>query len=152
MKPRKFKDDGNNTDIAANILGSLPGAVKRFFVFACRNLDKKGLMPKAINRLSPFHSSIFITQVGSLGIDSIYHHLYEFGTTSAFVAIGKKESENVTCQDGSIVTKKYVTLRFVLDERICDGFYYASAVKLLKSYLKNPEILLTPPEKIVEDI
>lgn len=149
---RKFKDDGNNTDIAANILGSLPGAVKRFFVFACRNLDKKGLMPKAINRLSPFHSSIFITQVGSLGIDSIYHHLYEFGTTSAFVAIGKKESENVTCQDGSIVTKKYVTLRFVLDERICDGFYYASAVKLLKSYLKNPEILLTPPEKIVEDI
>ena len=38
------------------------------------------------------------------------------------------------------------------DERICDGFYYASAFKLLRGYLKDPWQLDVPPESVKEDI
>jgi hypothetical protein len=40
----------------------------------------------------------------------------------------------------------------VCDERICDGFYYSRAVKMLKKYIENPKLLETPPEQIVNDI
>ncbi len=139
--------NGNDTDAAARILGLLPGFIKRFFVFALRNLDKMGLMPKAIHEISPFHSGFFITNVGSLGIDPVYHHLYEFGTTSVFVAMGRKKSKRLEGE-----TRRYMNFRFVVDERICDGFYFAAAIKIFKWCLKHPEILLLPPEKILRDI
>ena len=149
---KRASEEGNDTDVAVKVLGILPGWLKRFIVFACRNLDKIGLMPKAVNKFSPFHSSVYITQVGSLGIDSIFHHLYEFGTTSAFVSIGKKDTVRTVDPDGEPDVRKYINLKFVLDERIVDGFYYASAIKYIKNCLKKPETLLVPPESIVEDI
>ena len=84
-------------------------------------------MPKVINRVSPFHSSVFVTNVGSIGLSPIYHHLYEFGTTSVFMAIGRKEVVNELQRDGSVKSRHVINMRFVLDERICDGYYFASA-------------------------
>ncbi len=141
----------NDTDLTARLIGAFPGFIKKFVVWVLRNLDAVGLMPKIINKVSPFHSTIFVTNVGSIGLNSVYHHLYEFGTTSAFMSIGKKEVKHTLERDGSISTKHFITVRFVLDERICDGYYYASAIKLFKYYLKHPEILLTPPDSISED-
>ncbi len=143
---------GNETDALVKLLNYLPGFVLKFVVWSLRNLDAVGLMPKIVNRLSPFHSSVFVTNVGSIGINSIYHHLYEFGTTSVFMAIGKKETARELRSDGSIETKNFITTRFVLDERICDGYYFATSIKLFKYYMKNPELLLLPPDYIKEDI
>ena len=97
-------------------------------------------MPKAIIELSPFHTSAFLTNVGSLGIDSIYHHLYDFGTTGVFLAMGKKKKSLISVDD-TLKEEKSLSLRWVLDERICDGFYYASALKLFNKYMKKPELL-----------
>lgn len=149
---REDGDGTNGTDITARLIGMLPGFVKKFFIWIIRSLDSVGLMPKAINRVSPFHSSIFVTNVGSIGLASIYHHLYEFGTTSAFMAIGRKEIKNELNRDGSISTKHVINMRFVLDERICDGYYFASAIKLFKYYIKNPELLLKEPDYISDDM
>ncbi|NLG53619.1 MAG: hypothetical protein GX541_06545 [Clostridiales bacterium] len=147
----EIKSEKNDTDIAAVVLGSLPGFVKRFIVFTIRWLDSIGKMPKIINRLSPFHSSVFVTNVGSIGIGAVYHHLYEFGTTSVFVALGKKEQQVCLDSDGNPETREFITFRFVVDERICDGYYYASAIRLFFRYLKHPEQLLTPPEEVKHD-
>lgn len=155
VKEAKKQDEeanGNDTDVLIKILNSLPGFILKFVVWSIRNLDAVGLMPKFINRLSPFHSSIFVTNVGSIGINSVYHHLYEFGTTSMFMAIGKKETVRELQSDGSVNTKTVINTRFVLDERICDGHYYATAIKLFKYYMKNPELLLLPPDYVKEDI
>ncbi len=149
---REDGDGTNGTDITARLIGMLPGFVKKFFIWIIRSLDSVGLMPKAINRVSPFHSSIFVTNVGSIGLASIYHHLYEFGTTSAFMAIGRKEIKNELNRDGSVSTKHVINMRFVLDERICDGYYFASAIKLFKYYIKNPELLLKEPDYISDDM
>ncbi|HEY5534262.1 MAG TPA: 2-oxo acid dehydrogenase subunit E2, partial [Ignavibacteria bacterium] len=108
-------------------------------------------MPKIFNHASPFHASFFLTNLGSIGIESIYHHLYEFGTCSMFVAMGKKTKENVIEKNGEIKTNKSILLKFVLDERICDGFYYARSMRMLEKILSNPSDLLFPPKEVLID-
>ena len=97
-------------------------------------------MPKSIIALSPFHTSVFLTNVGSLGIDSIYHHIYNFGTTSMFFSMGKKKKSYIYEED-EIREEKCITIGFVGDERICAGFYYANSFKQMVKYLKKPELL-----------
>ena len=138
----------NSSDTISKILGILPEFLLRFVVFTLLHLDKVGLMPKFINKASPWHSSIFLTNIGSIGVESIYHHLYEFGTCSMFCAMGKKSRRYSIDKNGDIKSKKSIQLKFVLDERICDGFYYASSMRLLNKILSNPDILLSPPEQV----
>lgn len=150
-KAEEENDKGNETELTVRIINMLPGFLIKFVVWLLRNLDALGKMPKFINRVSPFHSSIFITNVGSIGLSSIYHHLYEFGTTSVFLAMGKKSMVRELQSDGSVSCKHVINVRFVLDERICDGYYFASAIKLFKRYMKHPELLLAQPEYIGSD-
>ncbi len=148
----KNKDNAvtNNTDNLAKALSLIPGGAIRLAVKFLSFLDKHGIMPKSIIEASPFHTSVFLTNVGSLGIDSIYHHLYNFGTTSMFFAMGKKKKSYVY-DDDEIHEEKCITLAFVGDERICDGYYYATSFKQLSKYLKKPELLETHAE-VKQDI
>lgn len=93
-----------------------------------------------------------ITSMGSLGIPPIYHHLYNFGNIPVFIAFGAKYYKNELKLDGTVERNKYIDYTVVTDERICDGFYFASALKVLKDCLCNPDKLDTPPETVVEDI
>ena len=138
----------NSSDTISKILGVLPEFLLRFVVFMLLHLDKVGLMPKFINKASPWHSSIFLTNIGSIGVESIYHHLYEFGTCSMFVAMGKKSRRNSIDRNGDMKSHKSIQLKFVLDERICDGFYYASSMRILNKILADPFLLLSAPEKV----
>ena len=143
--------EGNKTDVVARVLGAVPTFIKAGVVDLMRNLDKIGLMPKVIYNASPFHASMFITDLGSCGIGTIYHHLYEFGTCSVFVAMGKKESEYYIDASGEVKLRKYINVKIVADERICDGFYYASAMKTFTRLIRHPEKLILPPEEVVMD-
>ena len=138
----------NSSDMISKILGFLPEFLLRFVVFMLLHLDKIGMMPKFINRASPWHSSIFLTNIGSIGVESIYHHLYEFGTCSMFCAMGKKSRRHTMDKNGDLKSHKSIQLKFVLDERICDGFYYASSMRILNKILNDPSGLLLPPEKV----
>lgn len=130
----------NSTDKMAKALAYVPSWFIKFFVNFVMFLDRHDLLPKAIIELSPFHTTAFLTNVGSLGIDSIYHHLYDFGTTGVFLAMGKKKKSLVSVDD-NLEEEKIISLRWVLDERICDGYYYANALKLFNKYMKKPELL-----------
>jgi len=141
----------NSTDNLSKIFGFLPDFLLRSVVYVLTYLDKVGLMPKLFNHASPFHASFFLTNLGSIGIESIYHHLYEFGTCSMFVAMGRKTKENVVEKNGEVKTQKSILLKFVLDERICDGFYYARSMRLLEKILSNPAELLHPPLEVLID-
>ena len=141
----------NSTDNLSKIFGFLPDFLLRGVVSFLSMLDKIGIMPKMFNHASPFHSSFFLTNLGSIGIESIYHHLYEFGTCSMFVAMGKKTRENVLQKNGEIETQKSILLKFVLDERICDGFYYARSMRMLEKILSDPEELMNPPKEVMVD-
>lgn len=136
----KNKETVNNVDKIVKIFNLVPDFLIRMAVRFLGFLDRYGLMPKKIIAASPFHTSVFLTNVGSLGIDSIYHHIYNFGTTSLFFAMGKKKKSYVY-EDEEIHQEKCITIAFVGDERICDGYYYATSFKQFCKYLKNPELL-----------
>ena len=140
----------NGTDKLAKALAYIPSWLIKLIVNFLIFLDKHDLMPKFIIEASPFHTSAFLTNVGSLGIDSIYHHLYDFGTTGVFLAMGKKKKSLIN-DDDVLTEEKTLSLRWVLDERICDGYYYANAVKLFTKYMKKPELLEVNIEPI-EDV
>ena len=145
IEQNKEVEANNETDKLAKTLGLIPTGLIRVAVKFLKFLDRHGLLPKAIIKASPFHTSVFLTNVGSLGIDTIYHHLYNFGTTSMFFSMGKKK-KNFIYEDEEIKEEKCITLAFVGDERICDGFYYANSFKSLFRYLKKPELLETAPD------
>ena len=139
-------------DKVTRIFDVIPSLLLSLVIWLLRILDYFGLLPVEIQALSPFHASMFITSMGSLGIPPIYHHLYDFGTMPAFCAFGAKRTEKTVNAQGEPVSKKYVDFTWVTDERICDGFYYAAVLKKMKSYLLHPEVLDNPPEEVKEDV
>ena len=145
------KSDESSADNLLKLFKFFPDFLLRIVVYLLTILDKIGLMPRIFNYASPFHSSFFLTNLGSIGVESIYHHLYEFGTCSMFVAMGRKKKENIVDKSGEIKSKKSILLKFVLDERICDGFYYARSMRLLEKILSNPSELLLPPTEVLID-
>ena len=142
----------SNLDALIMALNLIPSIVLKFTVWFLKLLDYFGLLPKFLLELSPFHGSLFFTSMGSLGIPPIYHHLYDFGNLPCFGAFGMKRKALEVEEDGSVVQRKYVDVKFVLDERICDGFYYATFFKYFKRLMAHPEVLDNPPEEVVQDI
>jgi len=130
----------------------IPSLLMKFLVWLLKLLDYFGLLPAFLLELSPFHGSLFFTSMGSLGIPPIYHHLYDFGNLPVFGAFGCKRKAVEVLEDGTIVNRKYVDVKFVLDERIVDGYYYATFFKYYRRLMRNPEILDNPPEEVVQDI
>lgn len=152
VSKNKQEGDQNNMDNVARVLMSFPSIFLKMTVGFLKLLDYFGLLPRFLTRLSPFHGSMFITNLGSLGIPPVFHHLYDFGNLPLFIAMGAKRVEYVLNKDGVAEKRKFIDFTIVCDERICDGHYYASAFKMFKRILEKPEQLLVPPEKVVEDI
>jgi len=145
-------EEDSSTDKAAAALGKLPRPLLTATIRFIEWLDYHGWVPTSLLNASPFHGSMVITDLGSLGIPPVYHHLYNFGTVPVFVAFGAKRKVTELDRNGSPVEKKYIDYTVSSDERICDGYYYAIAFKHFNYTLRNPEVLETPPEYVVEDV
>lgn len=147
------KEDQNKSsmDKAEIALGMLPSWLLKLAIWVIKKLDKHGLLPKWLTDLSPFHSSFFITNMGSIGMDSVFHHVYEFGSLSVFGAIGRKEPYYTMEEDGTRKRGVRMKLQFVVDERSTDGYFYAIGFRKIKNYVMHPELLLKKPENIEFD-
>lgn len=142
----------NKTDKLAKFLTNIPNFLIKFAVGLVKFLDKHGMLPKKVIEASPFHTSIFITNLKSIKIDYIYHHLYDFGTTSLFVSMGKEQFTPVVSVDGkNLEVGKVMQLGVVTDERFCDGFYFANTLRLWRRIMQNPNVLLEELEDIIHD-
>ena len=123
----------------------------KFAIWLLKVLDYFGLVPRALLEISPFHGSVYFTNVGSLGIRPVFHHLYDFGTVPAFCAYGRKRRAE-ELHNGEAVERKYLDLTFDLDERICDGFTYAAVIKYFLRLLSHPDTLDEIPQTVEQDI
>ena len=150
----KATAEGSNTDFdkTARWLTRLPGILFRGTVRLLEFLDYHGWLPQALLDVSPFHGSMIITSMGSLGIPPIYHHLYNFGNLPVFISYGLKYHKNVMNANGAVERRTMIDVKVVTDERICDGFYFASALKLIRKFVASPALLTPPPETVIEDI
>lgn len=141
----KGEAEDNGTDKTAKLLTKIPNGLLKFAVRLLMWMDRHNCMPKKIIEVSPFHTSCFLTNMKSISTDYVYHHLYDFGTTSMFVGLGKEHMEAVVNEDTKTLEPgKVLRMGVVIDERICDGFYYAKSIKLIRKYLLNPKLMETP--------
>ena len=148
----KYGDQDNNTEQVAGALLKLPRFLLRFAIGCLRVMDYFGIIPQKLLDASPFHGSMIITDMGSLGIPPIYHHLYNFGTlpsSSPSAPSARRSSLTARASRSSASTS---TSWPSMDERVCDGYYYASSFKYMKMFMHNPALLEVPPEKVVEDL
>ncbi|MBQ8468483.1 MAG: 2-oxoglutarate dehydrogenase [Clostridia bacterium] len=137
----------NDAVKTAALLKAIPNGLTKFAVGTLKWMDKHGFMPHQIIDLSPFHASAWLTNMKSVSTEYVYHHLYDFGTSSLFVGLGKEKLEPVVNQStGELEVGKMLHAGIVIDERICDGFYYAKSIKVIRKLLRNPELLEKPFE------
>ena len=152
MKETEQEDLDSSFDKTAGTLAALPRPILRAAIRVLFWLDYHGWIPKSLTDLSPFHGSMIITSMGSLGIRPIYHHIYNFGNLPVFISYGVKRTVYKLKRDGSAEQRRMMDLKVVTDERICDGFCYAAAFKMIRRLVEHPAGLLKRPEKIFEDI
>jgi hypothetical protein len=113
-------------------------------------LDKHGWAPDFLIGSDPNHASIFLTNLGSIGLPGGYHHLVNWGTNSCFLVVGKKYVKAEYDKDGNVDVHEVIPLGITLDERIADGYYYSGTIALVKELLEHPELLEMPADQPVE--
>lgn len=148
----KLNDENNNTEDVAEALTHLPRFLLRIAIAALRVMDYYGWLPQSLLDASPFHGSMIVTDLGSLRIGPVYHHIYNFGTLPLFLAFGAKRHAYEIAKDGKVHDNKYIDTKIVLDERIADGHYVAQLVRAFRIIFENPAILAVPPSRVTEDI
>lgn len=135
---------------AMDIISKLPQWLINAIIKTVLWLDKHGWAPEALIGSDPNHAAIFLTNLGSIGLEGGYHHLVNWGTNSCFIVVGKKYMKMEYSKDGSGDLHEVIPLGITLDERIADGYYYSGTVALVKELLAHPELLEMPADVPVE--
>lgn len=136
----RFSDKKSTTDKELSLAFLLPNFIIGFISRLLMWLDHFGFLPGSMIQKDEMFSSVFIANLGSIGLDAAYHHLFEYGNIPFFVAIGQKKDEAVLDENGNLGVAPIVTIRYTFDERITDGLYCMKALEHLKEMLENPEI------------
>lgn len=141
IRANSTRDANNSTDKLARLLTFTPNFVLKILVKTALWLDKHGMLPAPVIKASPFHTSFFLTNMKSINGPSIYHHIYDVGTTGIFVSMGKLNP-----------SPKTMPLDIVMDERFCDGFYFVKVLAEMERLLAEPDELLERQEELPEDV
>ena len=96
------------------------------------------LLPGSFIRDDGMFASAFVANLGSLGMDPGYHHLYEWGTCPLFVMAGKITDPSTVNEDGEVEVIPMLHVRFTYDERVEDGLSAGKGLKTMTSILENP--------------
>ena len=147
---RNTPDDAFVTKLAGALL-KIPG-LATFAVNAYRLLDRYGLAPKFLIRELPFYSGLFITNNASIGLNHVWHHIYNFGNVSMFIGMGNVLKEAFVDGEGKASMRRWLPLGMTADERMCSGAHYAAFFASMVKHLENPELLEQPPETVRFDL
>jgi hypothetical protein len=126
------------SDREVSTLLRLPGPLLRVAVRGGRWLDALGLLPRSMIEGDPLYSSVFVANLGSVGLDAAYHHLFEHGTTPILATMGRVHRAPFVDDDGSVRSREIFVMKYTFDERTEDGFYAARALERLKHLLEHP--------------
>ncbi len=120
----------------------VPGFVLRLALAVLGFLDRHNLLPAAMIDPDPMYASAFAANLGSLGIDRAWHHLYEYGTCGVFAVVGVAGKSVEVGADGQPEVRDTLRIRYTFDERVNDGFYCARSLDLVRQAVERPEILV----------
>ena len=111
----------------------LPSFLIRGVMRLLRWGDALGLLPSSMIESDPLFTSLFVANLGSLGMEAGFHHLWEYGSCSGFCVMGRIR----TRPDGT----RYMVCNYTWDERVADGLVTSFALKEFKERVENPEKL-----------
>jgi hypothetical protein len=135
----KFSGGKNTVDGELKLVLMLPGFLRRVVFVAYRALEAHGLFPRSFVDNDPLYASMFLTDLGSLGLDPVFHHLYEYGNVGTFGVLGRPRAEQIPDPDtGRLERKRIALIRWSFDERIEDGLYAGYGIKSVKTRLEDP--------------
>lgn len=124
-------------DRELDLLLRLPGSLLRLAVGIVRLADRLGVLPRSFVDPDPMFASAWLANLGSLHMDPVFHHLYEYGNAAVFCTIGRIVEEPVV-RDGTVAVGRVMHLRFSYDERIDDGMYAGHAAERLRQLIEDP--------------
>ena len=155
--------DRMDAAVAANRIDTEPGFVDKLLggLFAVpglatvavglvRFLDRYGLAPAVLMDELPFYVGLYITNVASLQLQDVNHHLYNWGNVGIFAGMGLEERSAVV-EKGQARMKRFLPIGLTIDERVCSGAHYARFLKDVRHYLGHPELLEVPPAEVCFD-
>ena len=148
LKTKGYADESTGF---MDTFNKLPKFISRTALdFVCW-LERHDMIPKALVETDPYHSSIVLANLGSIGLPTGYHHLTNWGTTSMFLVVGKA-GDLPFFEDKKVTFKPGVEFGFTVDERIADGYYFSKSIKMLCYFLEHPELLDKPfNEKLTDE-
>ncbi|MBI3180870.1 MAG: hypothetical protein HYZ28_01865 [Myxococcales bacterium] len=131
-------DEKSHLDKELALFLRLPGPILRWGIRLVRWLDRWNLLPGSFIHPDPMYASLFIANLGSVKLESAYHHLYEYGNIPLFAAIGRRKVAPAVDAEGRLFTRQICSIKYSLDERVEDGLYCAGALELLRSMIEDP--------------
>ena len=147
----KRAEQSGGDDRLVDFFAHWPRPVLNLIARLIVSLDYHNALPRALREAIPLYTSVYLVNVGSIGIAPPFHHLYEHGSASVFVAIGEVSKQPVVDEHGEIVVRSCLDAVYTLDERASDGFYFARAAEVFRRLVSRPE-LLARPELTIEEI
>lgn len=133
-----------------NIFHHIPGG-KALLMGVYRLLDTLNLAPWSLLRMDPMYSTAYFANLGSLGLDAPFHHLYEWGTCGMFIVLGKLHTKEVR-HGPNPIRQRYMDFRVSIDERIADGFYFAKAAAVFNRLISDPALLTISLEEVRREL
>ena len=138
-------DEATAEEKELRLVTRLPTWITSIITSLFRLFDHFGLAPKRLIQVDPLYTSAYLSHHASIGLDAPYHHLFNWGTASVFLVIGRIHKAVVATYNDEVCAVNAVTAAFTVDNRIADGIYAGRALKLFKDFVENPEKLETPP-------
>ncbi len=123
----------NDLDKTMKFVGSLPRFILEILFKILAWMEYQGIFPEGLKEGDPNYTTCLLSNLGSIGADSCYHHLSNYGTNSMMVTIGTMFKEK---------NRDKVNMTITLDERIADGFYFAKSLKIVHYLFAHPEVLM----------
>jgi hypothetical protein len=120
-----------------DVFEAMPRPLMRTGVALVKLLDYYNLLPASFIDNDPLYTSMFVANLGSLGMNPGFHHLYEWGTCPAFLMAGKIEDRPVVAE-GRLAVRKILHVRWTYDERIDDGLNARFGLATAQRALENP--------------
>jgi hypothetical protein len=148
---RKRTSLGGRDDQLVDFFAPAPRPVLDLVARLVARLDYHNALPSFLRDAIPLYTSVYLVNVGSIGIDPPFHHLYEYGSSSVFVAVGAIRKEPVVDEHGEIVVRRCLNAVYTLDERASDGFYFARTAEVFRRLVSEPS-LLARSELTVDEI
>lgn len=142
---KAVEDDGMDNEKLVNALGKLPVPLLRVLLKGFDWMDRHNFLGASMLESDPMWCTLFLSNVGSFGLDAPFHHLFERGNCHIFLAVGKIREDRIPLDGGTVDIRKKLVLRYSYDDRIADGIYMGKALEYVRDFTEHPEKLAERP-------